>query len=312
MAGGVMGELQETREERDRIAAQLEEAEASNQELRLRMESIAQGGDDKAELLDTDLLRLTAFDNRDPKSFDDDDRDFRELKEDIGAQNGNLIPGLVRPLEKPEGKVLYEVVYGNRRMMACRRLGLKFKAFIQSIPDDEAMLLQHVENAHRKNLSSIETAQKVQSFLKHRRYNESGRAKLGSLALLSETLKLNKNHVGKLALIGQIPDQVLEAIPDIREIPFRPAYQLAKACRDTLPEVQARIPSINASWKPRKVVNHLVGSAPTKPPQSTPALHLTMPDDRVAREAFQKELATLADKYGVTFKAMEAASVSPP
>lgn len=157
MAGGVMGQLKQAEAERDEIAEELETTKAALQDFRMRLESTAQGGDAGAQLLDAETVRLTAFDNRDPKSFDDKDREFHELKESIQAHQGNLIAGLVRPLEKPEGKVLYEVVYGNRRMMACRRLGLKFKAFIQSIPDDEAMLLQHVENAHRKNLSAIET-----------------------------------------------------------------------------------------------------------------------------------------------------------
>ena len=317
LSGGVMGELKEARQELEQTTAKLEEAEALNQELRLRMESLAQGGDDKAELLDTELVRVTAWDNRDPKSFDDDDRDFRALKEDIEAHQGNKIPGLVRPLDKPEGKVLYEVVYGNRRLVACQRLGLKFKAFIQTISDEEAMLLQHVENAHRKNLSTIETALKVESFLKHRR-TDSGRAKRGSMDLLVGTLKLQKKHVGKLALIGQIPEKILNAIPDIREVPFRPAFQLARLVRDSEDEVLARLASVDKSWKSRQVVNHLIGKSHTaakqdqKESKSAPqTIRFEMPAKKKDQEAFQKELKALADRFGIKFERLEQGSGTP-
>ena len=314
MKGGVMGELHEAQTERDRLAAELEQSRAVTQDLRMRMEAIAQGGEAGAQLLDTETLRLTTFDNRDPKSFDDDDRDFQDLKADIEAQQGNLIPGLVRPLEEPEGKVLYEVVYGNRRMMACRRAGLKFKAFIQTISDEDAMLLQHVENAHRKNLSAIETAQKVQSFLKRHR-GDSGRVEHGALALLSETLKLNKQYVSRLSLIGQIPDRVIEAIPDIREIPFRPAHQLAKASRDSESEVLARLDGIDPTWKSRKVVNHLLGSStspkPTAEPSAAQAMHFVLPQDATAQAEFNKELRALAKRFGVTLQRLEPGRDEP-
>lgn len=313
MAGGLMGQLQETEAQRDQMAAELATTRAALQDFRMRMESAAQGGDAGAQLLDTETLRLTAFDNRDEKSFDDDDRDFRDLKADIEAQKGNLIPGLVRPLSEPDGRVLYEVVYGNRRMMACRRLGLPFKAFIQSITDDEAMLLQHVENAHRKNLSTIETAQKIRSFLEHRR-NESGRVVDGSLVLLAETLKLNKKHVAKLAMIGAIPDSVIAAIPDVREIPFRPAHVLAKMCRDNLDEVLGRLETVEPAWRSRRVVMHLVGAGSSsedgKKAQAPTLLRMAWPADPVARDESEKALKAWAAKYGVKLERMDQSDES--
>lgn len=306
MAGGVMGQLKEAETQRDQMAEELATTKAALQDFRMRMEAAAHGGDAGAQLLDPETVRLTAFDNRDPKSFDDDDRDFRDLKADIEAQGGNLIPGLVRPLEEPDGKVIYEVVYGNRRMMACRRLGLPFKTFIQSIPDEDAMLLQHVENAHRKNLSAIETGQKIRSFLDHRRSN-SGRVAEGALALLADTLKLNKRHVAKLAMIGSIPERVLAAIPDVRDIPFRPAHVLAKQCRDNLDGVLVRLETVNPSWRSRRVVMHLVaednaGSGSSASSVGTRRYRLALPADPEARAQCEEALKALAEKYGLAFQ----------
>lgn len=298
LGDGLAGQLRRAEAERDELQSALDEANRVNEEIRMRLEAQALG-EEEVPKLDPSLIKPTRFDNRDDKSFTDDDPEFRALKADIAAKGGNIMEGLVRPLDPPEGKHLYEVVYGHRRLAAVQQLGLQFKTFIKSVSDEEVMLLQHVENAFRKKLSTMETARKIRSFLEYRR-TSSGRAVDGSLNVLVARLKQDKTHIAKLSLIGSIPDEIIQVIPDIRQIPYRPALQLAKLCRDSLDDVMVRLPEIDEQWSSKKVVKHLIGSAGSiaKAPVAG-NYKLVMPDDEETRRSLRAEFKALEEKYGI-------------
>ena len=52
----------------------------------------------------------------------------------------------------------YEVIYGRRRLKACRELGLKVRANVEDLDDASALLAKGLENAARRNLSFYEKA----------------------------------------------------------------------------------------------------------------------------------------------------------
>lgn len=298
LGDGLAGQLRRAEEQRDEAQLALEEANRANEELRIRLEAQALGEQDIPRL-DPSLIRATRFDNRVDMSFTEDDPEFRALKADIAAKGENVIAGLVRPLDPPDGKHLYEVVYGSRRLACVSQLGFKFKTYIKSVSDEEAMLLQHVENAFRKKLSTIETARKIRSFLEYKRTG-SGRAADGSLNLLVARLKMEKTHIAKLSLIGSIPDEIIGLIPDVRQIPYRPALQLAKLCRDSLFEVEGRVDGIDPSWSSKKVVNHLIGTSGAGakvPPAGN--YRLVMPTDEETRRSLRNEFKAIEEKYGI-------------
>ena len=298
LGDGLAGQLRRAEEQRDELQSALDEANRVNEEIRMRMEAQALGEEDVPRL-DPSLIRPTRFDNRDDKSFTDDDPEFRALKADIAEKGGNVMEALVRPLDPPEGKYLYEVVYGHRRLAAVQQLGLQLKTLIKSVPDEEAMLLQHVENAFRKKLSTMETGRKIRSFLEYRRTG-TGRAVDGSLNLLVGTLKMEKTHIAKLSLIGSIPDEIIQVIPDIRQIPYRPALQLAKLCRDSLDDVVVRLPEVDEQWSSKKVVNHLIGGAGSRAKAPVAGNYkLVMPDDEETRRSLRAEFKALEEKYGI-------------
>jgi ParB family transcriptional regulator, chromosome partitioning protein len=85
---------------------------------------------------------------------DDDAEGFEALKDSI-RDGGQQVPILVRraPIE---GR--YEVIYGRRRLQACRDLGLKVRANVQDLDDAAALLAKGLENAARRNLSFYEKA----------------------------------------------------------------------------------------------------------------------------------------------------------
>lgn len=85
---------------------------------------------------------------------EDDSDGFEALKSSI-KDDGQQVPILVRKA-KTEGR--FEVIYGRRRLLACRELGLKVRANVQDLDDATALLAKGLENAARRNLSFYEKA----------------------------------------------------------------------------------------------------------------------------------------------------------
>ena len=65
---------------------------------------------------------------------------------------GQQVPILLRPA--PDGSVHeFEPVYGNRRIAACRILGIPVRAWIAKMSDDAAATAQRLENSERLDSS---------------------------------------------------------------------------------------------------------------------------------------------------------------
>lgn len=85
---------------------------------------------------------------------EDDGDGFETLKSSI-KDGGQQVPILVRRTGT-EGR--FEIIYGRRRLRACRELGLKVRANVQDLDDATALLAKGLENAARRNLSFYEKA----------------------------------------------------------------------------------------------------------------------------------------------------------
>ncbi len=113
------------------------------------IEALLASGQHAVEL-DTDLIDQSAINDR----FDGGEAND-EFCASITA-HGQIVPILVRPLERHGSH--YQIVYGRRRLSAAKKLGIKVRAFIRTLSDDEALSLQAIENAQRKDLAFIERA----------------------------------------------------------------------------------------------------------------------------------------------------------
>lgn len=85
-----------------------------------------------------------------------DDRlqiDVDGLKQSI-AENGQRVPILLCPA--PGGQ--YALIYGRRRLEACRQLGIDVRAIVADMEGDQALRDQLVENQERQPLGFIERA----------------------------------------------------------------------------------------------------------------------------------------------------------
>jgi len=74
---------------------------------------------------------------------------IRSMKE-----SGQIVPGLVRPSKT--GEKPYQIVFGRRRLAAALKLGIKFRAILRDLTDEQAIIFQGEENTNRNDLSFIE------------------------------------------------------------------------------------------------------------------------------------------------------------
>ncbi|MGH6858734.1 MAG: plasmid partitioning protein RepB [Phyllobacterium sp.] len=123
-----------------------------------------------------------------------------EISESM-RERGQIVPGLVRPVPGQEGT--FQIVYGRRRLAAAKQLGIKFKATIRELTDEQAVIFQGEENTAREDLSFIEKcafahAQEVVGFKRD---------------TICASLSTGKSHVSEMIRIASLIDgEVLQAI----------------------------------------------------------------------------------------------------
>lgn len=86
----------------------------------------------------------------------DDDEDSFETLKGLIKEHGQIVPVLLRPSPKTQGR--FEIIYGRRRLRACKELGKKVRANIQEMDDSTALMAKGLENAARRGLSFYEKA----------------------------------------------------------------------------------------------------------------------------------------------------------
>ncbi len=116
--------------------------------------------DSETHEIDVSLLRPNPFQPREVFS----DPKIDELAQSIRTH------GFVQPIVvRPEGQT-YQIVAGERRWRAARRLGLiRVPVIIRQISDDKLLEVSLIENVQRENLNAIEEAKAY-----HRLANELG------------------------------------------------------------------------------------------------------------------------------------------
>lgn len=119
---------------------------------------IPEAGPPEPPSSEIDIDRITT--NPDQPRFKIDEKGLNELADSIRS-HGILQPVLVRPLG--EG---YQLVAGERRLMAAQRAGLlKVPAVVRDVPDDRLLELALIENIQREQLNPIEEAQAYQNLI---------------------------------------------------------------------------------------------------------------------------------------------------
>ena len=128
------------------------------------------------------------------EASDEQNTAFRELIRD----HGQNVPILVRPKADR-----YEVAYGHRRLRAARELGIKVKAVVRPLTDEQLVVAQGQENSGRTDLTFIERARFAL------RLEEKG----FSRDVIVAALAVDKPALSRLiALATKLPADVVDAI----------------------------------------------------------------------------------------------------
>lgn len=123
------------------------------------------------------------------------------------AERGQIVPGLVRPVAGEPQR--YQIVYGRRRLAAAKTLGLKFKAVVRELTDEQAVIYQGEENTARNDLTFIEKC----AFAVTMEKAGYSRATIGA------SLSTGKSHISEMIrLATTLPDKLIRTIGPAPEI----------------------------------------------------------------------------------------------
>jgi ParB family chromosome partitioning protein len=132
------------------------------------------------------------------KEFDEES--LAEMVESIG-QHGILQPLLVRPVE---GGGSYQLIAGERRLLAARKAGLaKVPCRIVDLDDKAVCEVAIIENVQRTDLNDLEKAQAFQDYL-----DKFG----GTIEELAAKLGKNRSTVSNCLRLLELPDFVKIAL----------------------------------------------------------------------------------------------------
>ncbi len=129
-----------------------------------------------------------------------DDASHAQLVESL-RDYGQQVPVLVRP--HPEKPDTYQVVYGRRRVLALRDLGIPAKAMVKELDDRALIVAQGQENSARKDLTFIEKARFAL------RMQQDGFKR----KVICDALSVDKTAISKmLSIVEKIDPAIIRAI----------------------------------------------------------------------------------------------------
>lgn len=115
-------------------------------------------------------------------------------------EQGQQVPILVRPHPDVPGR--YQVAFGHRRLRAVAELGLKVKAIVRDLSDDQLVVAQGQENNERQDLTYIEKA----------RFADRLKARFARDVIMS-ALSVQKGDLSvMLSVVAKIPGELIDAI----------------------------------------------------------------------------------------------------
>ena len=158
------------------------------------------------ELIDINLIKPSAISLRKELG------DLTELMESI-RQNGLIQPIVVRIRGSH-----FEVIVGNRRLAACKRLRwATTPCIVKEMDDKDAFELSIIENIQRKSLNVIEEAEAFKRYVE-----EFG---WGSITQLARRIGKSPEYVSHRIKLLDLPKPILELI-ERQEVPPSTAQEL--------------------------------------------------------------------------------------
>lgn len=196
-----------------------------------------------ALLLDPAQVDDSQWGTRSPASFVQ--LEYVRLSEDIKRTGGNCVPVLVRPRESTRaGEPGFELIYGQRRLRACRDQGLQVRACVQALTDSGAAVRIHAENSLRKNLAPIEQGEFYKRLLESRVYP--------SLRRLAADLGVDAGDASRKLFLANLPRSVRDAVQDPSKLSCAHARELSELMAAGIDNVARAAKAARAQFGPLK------------------------------------------------------------
>ena len=155
--------------------------------------------DASEQMVSLDDIEIAA---QDREEFEDAENTLADLGQSLRMQQAQAI--LLRP-NRPGATRPYLLVAGERRVRAARIEGLQeLRARIKPMSDEEAQDVQFAENVHRKNLTQIEEAKRLQRDLDQ----------LGSVEAVLAKHKKSRAWLSKNMALLQLPAEAKRLVTE--------------------------------------------------------------------------------------------------
>ncbi len=146
-----------------------------------------------------DTIDISSFNTRKDMSAGGEDNSLDDLARSI-AQQGLISPPVLRPL----GNGRFEVIAGQRRILACQKAGLEYVPAIvrDDLSDNQALAVSLVENVQRADMSPLDKA----------RAYEALRARYGNVAAVCRATGVSETTTRKYLSLLQLPTELQELV----------------------------------------------------------------------------------------------------
>ena len=127
------------------------------------------------------------------------DEELAELSQSI-AENGLIQPIIVRKSDI----IGYELIAGERRLRACKRLGMtEIPAVVKEVTDQESRKQAIIENLQRSNLNPIEEAKAYRSLINELAYSHEE---------LAKAMGKSRPYISNALRLLQLPKEIQTSI----------------------------------------------------------------------------------------------------
>lgn len=151
--------------------------------------------------------------------------EMAELIESIKC-NKQLQPALVRKHPHPHNGIIYEVIFGRRRHLACLNLGIPFLVICKEISNDQdAIQVQDAENKYRKDISPYSNALLYQKLLNDGLFKTEKE--------LAEKLRMPASTLNDLLVFSKLPIELVSKIPNIHSLSKNFALKLMNSLKQS-------------------------------------------------------------------------------
>lgn len=214
---------------------------------------------DPADLMDPPWCRIETLDRS----------ELEDLKKDIQATGRNEIPVLVHT--RSDGRL--EVIYGARRVQACRELGMPVFALCieREIVATEVFRLQEVENRSRSAVSAYENAKRYDKALSDGLFATQRK--------LAEYIGKSQPWVSAVLPLAALPLEIVRAFDRLNDLQPAHATELQPILKKDRNGVIARANDFAQLRDPKKArsgketMRHLLGKSPTSADEWQPLNH---------------------------------------